>query len=109
GTEDDVVDCSHGKQLWELSKEKYEPLWIDGGNHCDLELYPEYIKHLKSFILAIEKRYGSSASSKGCQPQSRQKDQDGKLRASTYPRDKAAAYAEKRERSQKSLGYANNS
>ncbi|CAI9758721.1 unnamed protein product [Fraxinus pennsylvanica] len=28
GTADDVVDCSHGKQLWELCKEKYEPLWV---------------------------------------------------------------------------------
>lgn len=55
GTADDVVDCSHGKQLWDLCKEKYEPLWIKGGNHCDLELYPEYIKHLKKFISAVEK------------------------------------------------------
>ncbi|KAJ6684343.1 ALPHA/BETA-HYDROLASES SUPERFAMILY PROTEIN [Salix viminalis] len=31
GTSDEVVDCSHGKQLWELCKEKYEPLWINGG------------------------------------------------------------------------------
>ncbi|CAI0456533.1 unnamed protein product [Linum tenue] len=43
GTADEVVDCSHGKQLWELSKEKYEPLWLKGGNHCDLEHHPEYI------------------------------------------------------------------
>ncbi|XP_068657303.1 uncharacterized protein [Aristolochia californica] len=28
GTADEVVDCSHGKQLWELCKEKYEPLWL---------------------------------------------------------------------------------
>ncbi|XP_022771862.1 protein ABHD17B-like [Durio zibethinus] len=55
GTADDVVDWSHGKQLWELCKEKYEPLWVKGGNHCDLELYPQYIKHLKKFISAIEK------------------------------------------------------
>lgn len=51
-----MVDCSHGRQLWEHSKEKYEPLWIKGGNHCNLELYPEYIKHLKKFVAAIEKR-----------------------------------------------------
>ncbi|KAK9276703.1 hypothetical protein L1049_006239 [Liquidambar formosana] len=50
GTDDEVVDCSHGKQLWELCKEKYEPLWIKGGNHCNLELYPEYLRHLKKFI-----------------------------------------------------------
>ncbi|KAL6542000.1 hypothetical protein OROGR_011486 [Orobanche gracilis] len=55
GTADDVVDYSHGKRLHELSQEKYEPLWIKGGNHCDLELYPEYIKHLKKFVSAVEK------------------------------------------------------
>lgn len=55
GTADDVVDCSHGKQLWELCVEKYEPLWIKGGNHCDLELYPEYIRHLKKFVSAVGK------------------------------------------------------
>ncbi|KAI8026103.1 Peroxidase 65 [Camellia lanceoleosa] len=49
--EDDVVDCSHGKQLWELCKEEYEPLRIKGGNHCDLGIYPEYIKHLKKFVV----------------------------------------------------------
>ncbi|KAK9090269.1 hypothetical protein Sjap_023446 [Stephania japonica] len=55
GTSDDVVDWSHGKQLWDLCKEKYEPLWVKGGNHCDLELHPEYISHLKKFIFTVEK------------------------------------------------------
>lgn len=55
GTADEVVDCSHGKQLWELCKVKYEPLWINGGGHCNLELYPEFIKHLKKFVLALGK------------------------------------------------------
>ena len=50
-----MVDCSHGKQLWELSKEKYEPLWLKGGGHCNLELYPEYIRHLRKFISFLEK------------------------------------------------------
>ncbi|KAJ0100442.1 hypothetical protein Patl1_21427 [Pistacia atlantica] len=49
GTADEVVDCSHGKQLWELCKEKYDPLWISCGGHCNLELYPEFIRHLKKF------------------------------------------------------------
>ena len=49
------MDWSHGKQLWELCKEKYEPLWLKGGNHCNLELHPEYLSHLKKFIEAIEK------------------------------------------------------
>ncbi|CAN4085198.1 unnamed protein product [Withania somnifera] len=55
GTSDEIVDCSHGKQLWELCQEKYEPLWLKGGTHCDLELYPEYIRHLKKFVSTVEK------------------------------------------------------
>ena len=55
GTADDIVDWSHGKRLWELSKEKYEPLWVKGGGHCNLETYPEYIRHLRKFINAMEK------------------------------------------------------
>ncbi|KAI3452166.1 hypothetical protein Pfo_008831 [Paulownia fortunei] len=125
GTEDDVVDCSHGKQLWELCKEKYEPLWVKGGNHCDLELYPEYIKHLKKFILAIEKsghlRNGSVPSmdqmdnaqnSIDCRPRQstdqREKsrsstDHREKPRVSTDRKEKSRASTDKRERSRKSV------
>lgn len=55
GTNDDIVDWSHGKRLWELSKEKYDPLWVQGGGHCNLETFPEYIKHLRKFVNAMEK------------------------------------------------------
>ncbi|TYI17527.1 hypothetical protein ES332_A07G030600v1 [Gossypium tomentosum] len=55
GTDDEIVDWSHGKRLWELSKEKYDPLWVKGGGHCNLETFPEYIKHLRKFISTIEK------------------------------------------------------
>ena len=55
GTADEVVDLSHGKQLWELCNEKYEPLWLSGGGHCNLELYPEFIKHLKKFVQTLGK------------------------------------------------------
>ncbi|XP_027338940.1 alpha/beta hydrolase domain-containing protein 17C-like [Abrus precatorius] len=55
GTNDDIVNWSHGKRLWELSKEKYDPLWIKGGGHCNLETFPEYIKHLRTFLNAMEK------------------------------------------------------
>ncbi|XP_023527012.1 protein ABHD17B-like [Cucurbita pepo subsp. pepo] len=60
GTADEVVDWSHGKQLWELSKQKYEPLWINGGGHCNLELYPEFIKHLKKFVQSLGKSKAST-------------------------------------------------
>lgn len=62
GTSDDVVDCSHGKRLWELSKHKYDPLWLKGGGHCNLELYPEYIRHLKKFVSYVAKRKAASCS-----------------------------------------------
>ncbi|KAL9258740.1 Alpha/beta hydrolase domain-containing protein [Drosera capensis] len=55
GTSDEIVDWSHGKRLWELSKEKFDPLWVKGGSHCNLETYPEYIKHLRKFMNAMEK------------------------------------------------------
>ncbi|KDP32994.1 hypothetical protein JCGZ_13025 [Jatropha curcas] len=64
GTADEVVDCSHGKQLSELCKEKYEPLWISGGGHCNLELYPEFIRHLKKFVLSLGKSKAATNGSK---------------------------------------------
>ncbi|XP_019176377.1 PREDICTED: protein ABHD17C-like isoform X1 [Ipomoea nil] len=124
GTADEVVDCSHGKQLWELCKQKYEPLWVTGGNHCDLELFPEYIKHLKKFVSAIEKlslvkndspctdHEDDRRNSTDCRPRS-STDQKEKPRISTEKRekprrsadlrDKPRASTEKRERSRKSL------
>lgn len=64
GTADEVVDSSHGKQLWVLCKEKYEPLWLSGGGHCNLELYPEFIKHLKKFVHSLGKSKSATNGSK---------------------------------------------
>ncbi|KAI3822321.1 hypothetical protein L1987_09910 [Smallanthus sonchifolius] len=54
GTEDDVVNWLHGNRLWKLAKDPYEPLWVKGGGHCNLELYPDYIRHLYKFIYDME-------------------------------------------------------
>ncbi|CAN1839182.1 Alpha/beta hydrolase domain-containing protein 17C [Linum perenne] len=101
GTSDDVVDWSHGKQLWELCQEKYEPLWVKEGNHCDLEMHPQYIKHLKKFISAIEKsrsRNGSVPSTQ--QPENPRKSTDVRepSRSSIDQRDKVKLIAEQREK-----------
>ncbi|KDP33000.1 hypothetical protein JCGZ_13031 [Jatropha curcas] len=56
--------CSHGKQLSELCKEKYEPLWISEGGHCNLEFYPEFIRHLKKFVLSLGKSKAATNGSK---------------------------------------------
>ncbi|RZS29025.1 hypothetical protein BHM03_00062692 [Ensete ventricosum] len=67
----EVVDCSHGKQLWELSKQKYEPLWLNGGGHCNLELYPEYIRHLRKFVSATQKDSAARSNLKETKPSTR--------------------------------------
>ncbi|GFP94956.1 alpha/beta hydrolase domain-containing protein 17b [Phtheirospermum japonicum] len=54
GTEDEVVNWLHGNGLWKLAREPYEPLWIKGGGHCNLELYPDYIAHLCTFVREME-------------------------------------------------------
>ncbi|XP_058112451.1 uncharacterized protein LOC131255679 isoform X2 [Magnolia sinica] len=116
GTSDDVVDCSHGKQLWELCKEKYEPLWLKGGKHCDLELYPEYISHLKKFILAVERspniRFVTTPSSDLSEPSRKSSDffelprkstdQREKPRPSTDFKDKSRTSTDRREKSRTS-------
>ncbi|XP_020705539.1 alpha/beta hydrolase domain-containing protein 17A [Dendrobium catenatum] len=93
GTADEVVDWSHGKRLWELCKEKYEPLWIKGGRHCNLELYPEYIRHLKKFISAVERtpyvRNESTDASALSDPPRVSSDQLEPVRSSTDWRDKS--------------------
>jgi len=48
------VNWLHGDGLWKMAKEPYEPLWIKGGGHCNLELYPDYIRHLCRFIHEME-------------------------------------------------------
>ncbi|KAI8530578.1 hypothetical protein RHMOL_Rhmol11G0070700 [Rhododendron molle] len=54
GTEDSVVNWFHGNGLWKMAKDPYEPLWVKGGGHCNLELYPDYIRHLCKFIQEME-------------------------------------------------------
>ncbi|GAY57479.1 hypothetical protein CUMW_179750 [Citrus unshiu] len=46
GTDDDVVNWFHGNKLWKMARDPLEPLWIKGGGHCNLALYPDYIHHL---------------------------------------------------------------
>ncbi|KAJ9140615.1 hypothetical protein P3X46_031243 [Hevea brasiliensis] len=105
GTEDEVVDFSHGKQLWELCKEKYEPLWLKGGSHCNLELYPEYLRHLRKFISAIEKlpphlRNGPGQSTdQPDQPSNTPDSNKEKSRPSTDHRDKARPSTGQKEKS----------
>lgn len=40
GTEDEVIDFHHGLQIYELAADKYDPLWVEGAGHNDIEHYP---------------------------------------------------------------------
>ncbi|CAL9167954.1 unnamed protein product [Musa hybrid cultivar] len=106
GMADDVVDSSHGKQLWERCKEKYEPLWIKGGNHCNLELFPEFIRHLKKFISVIEKappaRTASSENSVLRNPPSTSTDHLDHQRKSTDRREKPRPSTDRKDKGRNS-------
>ncbi|CAI6008457.1 unnamed protein product [Closterium sp. NIES-65] len=50
GTSDEVVDVSHGQMLVDACKRPFEPLFLEGGHHCDLEFFPEYLRCLRKYI-----------------------------------------------------------
>ncbi|XP_007439726.1 alpha/beta hydrolase domain-containing protein 17A [Python bivittatus] len=51
GTEDEVIDFSHGLALYERCPKAVEPLWVEGAGHNDIELYSQYLERLRKFIL----------------------------------------------------------
>lgn len=53
GTEDEVIDFSHGLSIYEKCPKAVEPLWVEGAGHNDIELYNQYLDRLKKFV-AIE-------------------------------------------------------
>ncbi|XP_028999722.1 alpha/beta hydrolase domain-containing protein 17C isoform X1 [Betta splendens] len=50
GTEDEVIDFSHGLAMYERCPRAVEPLWVEGAGHNDIELYAQYLERLKHFI-----------------------------------------------------------
>ncbi|XP_061740216.1 alpha/beta hydrolase domain-containing protein 17C [Nerophis ophidion] len=50
GTEDEVIDFSHGLAMYERCPRAVEPLWVEGAGHNDIELYAQYLERLKRFI-----------------------------------------------------------
>lgn len=50
GTDDDVIDITHGLRIFERCPRAVEPLWVSGAGHDDIELYNEYLERLKHFI-----------------------------------------------------------
>lgn len=50
GTEDEVIDFSHGLAIYERCPRTVEPMWVEGAGHNDVELYAVYLERLKRFI-----------------------------------------------------------
>lgn len=50
GTEDEVIDFSHGLAMFERAPRTVEPLWVEGAGHNDVELYGQYLDRLRRFI-----------------------------------------------------------
>ncbi|KAE9553139.1 hypothetical protein FO519_003656 [Halicephalobus sp. NKZ332] len=50
GTEDDVIDFTHGLTLYQQCRTPVDPLWVPGAGHNDVELHASYLSRLKSFI-----------------------------------------------------------
>ncbi|CAF0802845.1 unnamed protein product [Didymodactylos carnosus] len=50
GTEDDVIDVSHGFALYSKLQNSIEPLWVEGGGHNDIEAHGQYVERLLKLI-----------------------------------------------------------
>ena len=50
GTEDEVIDFSHGLAIFERCPRTVEPLWVEGAGHNDVELYTQYLERLRQFV-----------------------------------------------------------
>ncbi|KFB45949.1 hypothetical protein ZHAS_00013915 [Anopheles sinensis] len=59
GTEDEVIDFSHGMTIYEKCPRAVEPLWVEGAGHNDVEMYSQYLERLKQFV-SVNKRAGGS-------------------------------------------------
>ncbi|PAA53928.1 hypothetical protein BOX15_Mlig003271g2 [Macrostomum lignano] len=50
GTEDEVINIAHGLAIYERLPRSVDPLWVEGAGHNDIELFPQYLLRLRSFL-----------------------------------------------------------
>lgn len=50
GTDDEVIDFSHGLAMYERAPRTVDPLWVEGAGHNDVELFGQYLDRLRKFI-----------------------------------------------------------
>jgi len=56
GTEDSVINISHGKELFAAANKPKQALWLEGANHNDVAFIggTRYSDALKAFAMLIE-------------------------------------------------------
>jgi len=50
GTDDEVIDFSHGQMIYQRCPRTVEPLWVEGAGHNDIEMHEQYLERLIRFI-----------------------------------------------------------
>jgi fermentation-respiration switch protein FrsA (DUF1100 family) len=66
GTQDSVINASHGRELFAAANEPKQALWVDGANHNDVAFVggTRYSNSLKAFAILIQD-YQPEAGSRG--------------------------------------------
>jgi len=54
GNEDEVVGFEQGVALFDKLTNPFKPMWIDGGEHNDLEDFPQFLPHLSMFFYKVK-------------------------------------------------------
>lgn len=50
GTDDHVIGVHHGKELFARLPNPLDPLWVEGADHNNIELFHEYAIRLEKFF-----------------------------------------------------------
>jgi fermentation-respiration switch protein FrsA (DUF1100 family) len=60
---DDIVPFGHGKELYKNCQYAYEPLFVDGVSHNNLDkIWDEIFLHINNFLKALDSSYVSNLS-----------------------------------------------
>ena len=106
GTEDEVIDFSHGLAIYERCPRAVEPLWVEvrsghlcfrvyntcfvqGAGHNDVELYNQYLERLKTFVAHELTNWQAAGGGGDCPTPKNQKlgSKNAKNRVQGAPRD----------------------
>ncbi|KAH7647254.1 hypothetical protein FG379_002397 [Cryptosporidium bovis] len=66
GTGDTIIPFNHGEMLYKLAPNKFTPWFVNGANHCNIEVNwrSEFIVRIKKFLMFVSSNSISSPTSK---------------------------------------------